>query len=131
MIRAVYDSKTIRIYQAFQGLDDDMVAVDDRVDFFGLIPNGKIFECIDEGERLTLRYGNKEFRVKPQLYKVVCEPRYKIGDKVKIISSSKIVQIIDINWHMKDNTPFYFVQDNGKRSTRRYYERDLDKNEEK
>lgn len=91
------------------------------------IRGGKIFKCIDEGERLTLRYGNKEFRVKPQLYKVVDEPKYKIGDKVKIISSSKIVKIIDTNWHMKDNTPFYFIQDNGKKSTRRFYESDLEK----
>ncbi len=118
------------VYQAFQGIDDDMIDIDDRMNYFGIIPNGKIFECVNEGERLTLRYGDKEFRVNPQLYKVVYEPKYKIGDKVNIISKLKIVQITDINWHMKDNTPFYFVQEDGKKSTRRYYESELEKIDE-
>lgn len=115
------------VYQAFQGIDDDMIDIDDRMNFFGMIPNGKIFECVNEGENLTLRYGDKEFRVNPQLYKVVNEPKYKIGDKVNIISKSKIVEITDINWHIKENTPFYFVQEDGKKSTRRYYESELEK----
>lgn len=91
-----------------------------------MTPNGKIFKCVNEGENLTLRYGDKEFRVNTQLYKVVNEPKYKIGDKVNIISKLKIVEITDINWHIKENTPFYFVQENGKKSTRRYYESELD-----
>ncbi|WP_040214197.1 DUF6960 family protein [Clostridium polynesiense] len=118
------------VYQAFQGIDDDMIDIDDRMNFFGMIPNGKIFECVNAGENLTLRYGDKEFRVNPQLYKVVNEPKYKIGDKVNIISKSKIVKITDINWHIKENTPFYFVQEDGKKSTRRYYESELEKLDE-
>lgn len=118
------------VYQAFQGTHDDMIDINDRMNFFGMIPNGKIFECVNEGENLTLRYGDKEFKVNPQLYKIVCEPKYKIGDKVKIISKLKIVQITELNWHMKDNTPFYFVQEDGKKSKRRYYESELEKLDE-
>lgn len=114
------------IYQAFEGIDDDMIDIDDRMNFFTIIPNGKIFRCVNEGENLTLRYRDKEYRVNPKLYKVVNEPKYKIGDKVNIISKSKIVEITDIYWHIKKNASFYFVQEDGKKSTRRYYESELE-----
>lgn len=117
--------KTWGIYQAFQGTDDELIDEKDRTAFFDIIPNGKVFECIDEGEQLTLRYGDKTFNVDSQLYKVVDEPKYKIGDNVIIISNAKIVEIIDINWHIKENISYYYVKENGKKSTRRYYEEEL------
>ena len=115
------------IYQAFQGTHDELIDEKDRTEFFDIIPNGKVFECIDEGETLTLKYGDKTFNVDSQLYKVVSEPEYKIGDNVIIISKAEIAEIIDINWHIKENVPYYFVKENGKKRTRRYYEDELKK----
>lgn len=113
------------LYQAFQGTDDDLIDINDRVAFFDIMPNGKVFECVDEGESLTLRYGDKIFKVDPQLYKVVNKPKYRIGENVIIVSKSKVVEIIDINWHIKENIPFYYIKDNGKKSSRRYCEEEL------
>ncbi|WP_097007020.1 DUF6960 family protein [Lacrimispora amygdalina] len=109
------------VYQCFQGTDDDMIAAEDREEFFALKPNGKVFQCVSMSDgMIKLKYGKKEFRVIPKLYKVVNEPQYKLGDIVEIIEKSSIGQIIDVEWHIKDNTPFYFLKIEGKRSGKRY-----------
>lgn len=114
------------LYQCFQGSDDEMVVAECRKDFFALQPNGKVFQCISAYEdMITLKYGEKIFRVNSKLYKRVREPLYKVGDKVEIIQKSLIGQIIDVNWHIKEDFPFYFVEVDGKRSERRYRDCDL------
>ena len=104
------------IYQCFQGTDDDMVDSDCREDFFALQPNGKVFQCISTNdEMITLKYGEKIFRVNPKFYKRVEEPLYKVGDKIEIIEKSLVGHILDVNWHIKDDAPFYLVEVNGKK----------------
>lgn len=39
-----------------------------------------------------------------------------MGDRVEIIGKSSVGHITDINWHIKDNAPFYFVEVGGKKS---------------
>jgi len=129
-VKEVNYINTWGLYQAFQGIDDELIDINDRITFFDIVPNGKVFECVDESDTLTLRYGDKFFKVDPQLYKVVNKPKYRIGENVIIISKSKIVEIIDINWHIKENVPFYHIKDNGKKSTRRYFEDELKKIDE-
>ncbi len=114
------------LYQCFKGNDDEMVASDCREEFFALQPNGKVFQCISSHkEMITLKYGEKIFRVNAKLYKRVKEPLYKVGDKVEIIEKSLIGQIVDVNWHIKDNAPFYFVEVDRKKSGKRYRDCDL------
>ena len=114
------------LYQCFQGLDDEMVDYDCREDFFAIQPNGKVFQCISiNDEMITLKYGEKIFRVNPRFYKRVQEPRYKVGDKVEIIGKSLVGHILDVNWHIKEDAPFYLVEVNGKKSGKRYRDPDL------
>ena len=114
------------LYQCFQGIDNEMGDADCREDFFALQPNGKVFQCILTHEgMIILKYGEKTFRVNPKFYKRVKKPLYKVGDKVEIIDKSLVGQILDVNWHIKDNTPFYFVEVNGKKSGKRYRDCDL------
>lgn len=116
------------VYQCFQGTDDEMVASDCREEFFALQPNGKVFQCISSHEgMITLKYGEKKFQVNAKLYKRVKEPHYKVGDKVEIIEKSLIGQIVDVNWHIKDDAPFYFVEAGRKKSGKRYRDCDLKK----
>ena len=79
---------------------------------------------MEEGT-ITLKYGGKEFRVNPRLYRVVNEPKYKLGDKVEIIKKSLIGEIVEVNWHIKDNAPFYFIEIQGKKSGKRYKDCEL------
>lgn len=114
------------LYQCFHGSDDEMVASDCREDFFALQPNGKVFQCISTyGEMITLKYGEKIFRVNPKFYKRVREPLYKVGDKVEIIEKSLAGQILDVNLHIKDDEPFYFLEVDGKKRGKRYRDCDL------
>lgn len=116
------------LYQCFQGTDDDMIDVNDREKFFSLRPNGKVFYCVSmEGDKMVLKYGESEFRVKPELYRVVKEPQYKLGDEVEIIEKKLTGRVIAVNWHIKDNAPFYFVKTEGKKSSKRYRNCELKK----
>lgn len=116
------------IYPCFQGTNDEMVDAGSREEFFKLQPYGKVFQCISMCEdMITLKYGEKIFRVKSELYRTVREPLYKVGDRVEIISKSLAGRIIDINWHVKENSPFYLLKIEGKKSGKRYWECDLKK----
>lgn len=116
------------LYQCFQGTDDKMVDPDCREEFFALQPNGKVFHCISATEeKIALKYGEKVFHVNPGLYKIVSEPLYKVGDKVEIIEKLSVGRVTDVNWHIKDNAPFYFVEVDGKKSGKRYKNCDLRK----
>ena len=95
------------LYQCFQGTDDEMVSLDCREDFFLLQPNGKVFQCISsDREMITLKYGERIFKVNSKLYKRVREPLYKVGNEVEIIEKSLLCKIIDLNRHLKDDARF-------------------------
>lgn len=116
------------VYQCFKGIDDEMVDNDCREEFFLLQPNGKVFECIESNEGIiVLKYGEKTYAVNEKLYKVVKEPRYKVGDNVEIMENGLIGQIVDVNWHFKDDAPFYTIKVNGKKSGKRYTDDNLKK----
>ncbi len=116
------------LYQCFRGIDDEMIDSECRVEFFELRPNGKVFQCIStQDEKIILKYGEKAFQVNPRLYKIVKEPLYKVGETVEIIEKSTVGQIVDVNWHIKNNAPFYFVEVDGKKSGKRYMDFDLRK----
>ena len=114
------------LYQCFKGTDDELVAPDCRDDFFSLQPNGKVFQCVSsEGDMITLKYGDRLFVVNDSLYKNVKEPLYKVGEQVEIIEKGVVGKIVDVNWHFKENAPFYTVEIDGKKSGKRYTDSDL------
>lgn len=72
-----------------------------------------------------MKYGEKIFKVNSKLYKRVKEPHYKVGDKVEIKEKALIGYIVDVNWHIKDDAPFYFVEIDRKKKSKRYRDCDL------
>ena len=57
--------------------------------------------------------------------------KYHIGDRVKIITKDSktfgsIGEIKFVLYHFKDETYYYFIESNGKKFKRRYYEGDLE-----
>lgn len=116
------------LYQCFQGTDDALIDSDNREEFFKLQPNGKVFQCIAMDKRmLTLKYGERLFRVNPKLYRMVKKPLYEVGDKVEIIEKTLFGEIVDVNWHIKENVPFYYVEIEGKKAGKRFKDCDLRK----
>lgn len=98
-----------------------------------LFPIQKIFHCIDcTDEYLILKYENKTFinetyRVKPLNYEQKNEPNFKLNEKVKTKNSEKYGEIREIAWHFQKNSYFYYLNIDGKSSSRRYFDFELEK----
>lgn len=113
-------------YNCFQGRDEELIDLECRADFFALDPVGKVFKCISEqGDTITLKYGEQTFRVKAERYRMVPKPFHHVGDTVEVIDKATKGKVLDVNWHIKDNEPFYFLEIKGKRNKKRYKNREL------
>ena len=115
------------LYPWFIEDGEQLIFPDDLESFKNLLPYGKVFNCIDEVDGyLVLQYGKCTFRVKPDLYKTVNQPRFVIGCNVKLAKdNTQEGTIEEINWHQKNNSPIYYISINGKKKSTRYFDEDL------
>ena len=122
-----YNVNTKGLYPWFIDDGEELIAPSDLERFKNLSPYGKVFECIDEdGEYITLKYGEEIYHVKPKLYKQVGASIYPIGSEVRLTIKPEVTGvIIDINWHSKNNAPLYYISVNGKRKSTRYMNDEL------
>lgn len=104
----------------------NLIYPDDLEAFKREVNNCKVFECIDEGNYLTLKYNNRFYRVREKLFKPVPMPKFNFGQKVKIKDKDEIAIITDIMWHFGNTKHFYMVTVNGKKKSKRYYEFELE-----
>lgn len=83
----------------------------------------------EEGGYIKINYAEHIFRVKPELLHEIAKPKFSVGEKVIVESQGERKQavILDDNWHFKQAEHFYFVSVNGKKRTRRYFEREIEK----
>ena len=91
-------------------------------------PYGGVFECIGrEDGYLVLSTGSSRFRVKPNLFKPIAKEVKPLGTQIVIESkgTSKNASIVDIRWHHQKGEPYYFVEVDGKRLSKRYFNADL------
>lgn len=103
-----------------------LVADVDRSAFAALSPAGKVFQRVGvEGEWLIVRYGANTYRVNPSVLKLVPAPAFDVGQPVLARDRSGVVA--DVTWHFKEVAPIYFLEFDGKRSSRRYSEEELGK----
>lgn len=101
-----------------------MIHPDDLDAFKQECNNCKVFECIDEGEYITLKYNNNCYRVLKSLFQAVPAPKYIFGDKVKIKGNEEAV-ITDIMWHYVKKEHYYFLSVGNKKKSRRYFDSDF------
>lgn len=47
------------------------------------------------------------------------------GTNDEIIGKSLMGKIVDVNWHIKKDAPMYFVETDGKKNGKRYWDYDL------
>jgi len=83
----------------------------------------------DEEEYIKISYGEYVFRVKPELFYEISEPKFSVGEKVVVESQGERKQAVILcdKWHFKQAEHFYFVSVDGKRRTRRYFEKEIEK----
>ena len=89
-------------------------------------PRGLVFLCVDENdEYIKLKYGDIVFDAKPDLYEIVENPAFNIGDDVEVVSSGAVGHIHDMFWHYKEKQPLYFLTVEGKKKSRRFFTSEL------
>ena len=116
------------LYQWFEEHGLELIHPNDLDAIRNLMPNGKLFEVTDnDGEYLTLRYGNHTYRVNPSLFKLVATPPFTFGDVVRIRKGGSVISatICDILWHFQRSEPYYHLAINGKRLTKQYWFKDF------
>ncbi len=90
---------------------------------------GRVFFCSGETEDgyLVLNFADKQYRVKPDIYRVMPTPPFKFGDKVRYKAKPEGVGIIlGLGWHFKREEPIYTLIIDGKRAKKNYYADDLE-----
>jgi hypothetical protein len=114
-------------YRWFIEDGEHLIAESDLKRFIKYQAKSILFNCIDEDDEfLTLQYKNEVFKVKPDLYKQVDTPKFRYGDRVKLVDKPDVQAIIDdITWHSDRNEPMYFIIVNGKKRSKRYWGSDL------
>lgn len=100
----------------------DLIHPDDLETFKQAANNGKVFECIEVNDYITLKYNNECYRVKDKLFKPVPSPKYNFGEIVKIKEKEEEAIITDIMWHYGKREHYYLVSIGGKKKSRRYLE---------
>lgn len=100
----------------------DLIHSDDLEAFKQEANNSKVFECIDRGDYITLKYNDKCYRVKDKLFKPVPAPKYNFGEIVKTKENEEEAIITDILWHYGKHEHYYLVSIRDKKKSRRYME---------
>jgi hypothetical protein len=116
------------LYPWFEEHGEEFVHPADVANFRQLSPYGKVFQRISADEPyIILRYGDRHFRVKPDLFQSVPAPSFGFGQQVSLKSGGKTIQgkISDIQWHHKDTKPFFHVSLECRPLKKRYWADDL------
>lgn len=122
--------KTIRKFVAskwFPQHGSHLVAEEDLESFTKLMPADKVFEYLGENQGwAVLRYGGKVYRVNPTTFNPVTAPKFEVGQSVKAISKDQLAKILYVAWHYKNATHVYGLAFDGKKSSRRYLESEIE-----
>lgn len=87
-----------------------------RRDFEELEPHGKVFEKIsDSGKWILLQYGDKQFKVDPDLYSPVPNLPFTFGDTVEEVNRTpgQLRQrgtIFNIFWHPTEYQAYFQIR---------------------
>lgn len=114
-------------YSWFPNQDDLFHHVDDLNVARNFNSIDKVFECIDiyDGQYIVLSYDNQTFRIRPDRYRVLSTPKYKIGSLVTDTVLSRQGIIRDILWHYEREREYYLLTVNGRKSKRWYWSEEL------
>lgn len=116
------------LYPWFEEHGSEYIHPDDIDAFRTLMPNGKLFKWIGtDNDFVVLEHASKQYRVKPTLAKPVPKPVYDFGEAVRVRSGNenKPATIRDIMWHFQKNEPFFYLDFEGKKSSRRYWTHEI------
>ena len=104
----------------------ELIYPDDLEEFRKEASNCKVFKCIEEGSYITLKYNDRLYRVKDNLFSSVPVPKFDFGQEVSIVKNKEKVIITDIMWHYKKQEHYYFLSCQNRKKSKRYFETELE-----
>ncbi|MDE5891785.1 MAG: hypothetical protein K2H45_02555 [Acetatifactor sp.] len=113
------------VYPWFPERGAEYIHAEDLEAFEKEASNCKVFACVGEGEYITLRYNNKCYRTRKQLFKPVPAPKYTFGQRVSIRKNGQEVTVTDIMWHYDRKEHYYLVTVGNRKKSKRYFEEEL------
>jgi hypothetical protein len=114
------------LYPWFEEHGAQLVHSEDLGEFRKLSPYGKVFlRTGEEDGFIRLAYGERTFRVKPDLFRPVAPVSFPIGTRVTIRGKDVEAVVDSIQWHQRDAKPIYYLRRDGKLDSRRYSADDL------
>ncbi|QDU31062.1 hypothetical protein ETAA8_62150 [Anatilimnocola aggregata] len=116
------------LYPWFKEHGIDKVQPDDLERLTRLSPYGKVF-CVEgiEGDWIYISYGDERFRVAPSLFETVHAPRFHLNQRIRINGKSGDVNgtVVGVQWHWKQERPYYTLQIGNRVSSKQFWEEDL------
>lgn len=70
-----------------------------------------------------IQFGSQQFRVREECLRLVEPLHFHVGDDIEFSGGKGTIR--DIIWHFKDTEPNYYVEQGGKKLSRRYVASDL------
>lgn len=107
---------------------ENLIYPDDLDKVRGLDIRGKVLRYdAEEGQYISLCYGDICVRVSPDLFQPVPPLMFQIGQRVSFMKGGKLVvgEVADIYWHYKRALPIYRLKLDGHRLSKRYWDDDL------
>jgi len=116
------------LYPWFREHGTHLIHLDDLSDFESLGPYCKVFIC--EGEQsgyLVLRYDQKRYRVKPDMFEPVAAPKCSFGEDVSVMKQKQLrrAKVSGIIWHYKRQEPGFYLESEGKKWKKQYWASDF------
>ena len=113
------------VYPWFPERGTEYIHAEDLDAFREVASNCKVFACVGEEEYITLKYNNRCYRVRKQLFKPILAPKYTFGQRVSIRKNGEEVTVIDIMWHYDRQKHYYLVTAGNRKKSKRYFEEEL------
>jgi hypothetical protein len=114
------------LYPWFEEHGEAKVHPEDLEAFRRLRPYGKVFLCVDTNGFLTLRYNSEVFRLSSDLFRVVPNPQFTFGQNVVVREKGSTGTICGIEWHHAKKEHIFFIEREGRSSSRRFAADELD-----
>jgi hypothetical protein len=81
---------------------------------------------IISNQMVKIEYKSKYYEIDINKIKEIKVPKYIYNEIILVKNKSKYYgKIIDIKYHFKENKPMYFIEINGHKKSRRYFEEEI------
>jgi len=117
------------LYPWFRESGIDLIHPDDLAIVQAHSPYCMVCEVVGmDGPYLVMRFDAHQFRGKPELFRAVCPPAFRVGQRVKTKAPRTLKRgaIRGIGWHYRRNEPAFFLEVNGKALSGRYWADELE-----